>query len=232
MNKKSKIKKHVLKIIDLNKIYDMGELKVHALNNINIDIRAGEFVSIMGPSGSGKSTLLNILGCLDTPSNGNYFLGNEDVSLMDDNQLSHIRNRKIGFVFQSFNLLPRLTVFENIKLPLTYRKENHFEERVKKAIEIVGLIKRIDYLPTKLSGGEMQRVAIARAIVTNPVILLADEPTGNLDSKTGKNIMEIFKDLNKSGVTILLITHEKFIAAYAKRMIKLKDGNIVSDTAK
>ncbi len=229
MKKKINKKDVILEMINVNKIYDMGEIKVHALKNANFSITSGEFVSIMGASGSGKSTLLNLLGCLDVSTSGKYYLDKEDVNLLNDDQLSYIRNKKIGFVFQSFNLLPRLTVFDNVRLPLTYRKEGVDERKISRAIDIVGLSHRKFYNITKLSGGEIQRVAIARAVVTDPVILLADEPTGNLDSTSGRNIMSIFKQINKMGATILVITHEKHIAAYGKRLIKIKDGYVMSD---
>lgn len=218
-------------MIDLKniyKIYKLGNNDVYALDNVSLHIDAHEFVSIIGPSGSGKSTLMNILGCLDVPTKGEYLLEGKDISQKTDDELAEIRNNTIGFVFQGFNLLPKLDAMENVELPLIYQnisaKERH--ERAQKALESVGLGQRIHHKPTELSGGQQQRVAIARALVTNPPIILADEPTGNLDSKSGKEVMEIFKELHAKGNTIILITHDSGVAAQAKRLIKIQDGKL------
>lgn len=218
-------------MIDLKniyKIYKLGNNDVYALDNVSLHIDAHEFVSIIGPSGSGKSTLMNILGCLDVPTKGEYLLEGKDISQKTDDELAEIRNNAIGFVFQGFNLLPKLDAIENVELPLIYQnvsaKERH--ERAQKALESVGLGQRIHHKPTELSGGQQQRVAIARALVTNPPIILADEPTGNLDSKSGKEVMEIFKELHAKGNTIILITHDSGVAAQAKRVIKIQDGKL------
>lgn len=218
----------MIDIKDLSKIYEMGENKVYALNHINLNIKEHEFVSIIGPSGSGKSTLMNMLGCLDVPTEGTYILDGKQISKMSDDELADIRNNKIGFVFQGFNLLPKLTAIENVELPLIYQnvpaKERH--ERAKKALANVGLEGRINHTPTELSGGQQQRVAIARALITNPPLILADEPTGNLDSKSGKEVMEIFHKLNEQGNTIVLITHDNDVARQAKRIIRIQDGKL------
>ena len=218
-------------MIDLKniyKIYKLGNNDVYALDNVSLHIDAHEFVSIIGPSGSGKSTLMNILGCLDVPTKGEYLLEGKDISQKTDDELAEIRNNTIGFVFQGFNLLPKLDAMENVELPLIYQnisaKERH--ERAQKALESVGLGQRIHHKPTELSGGQQQRVAIARALVTNPPIILADEPTGNLDSKSGKEVMEIFKELHAKDNTIILITHDSGVAAQAKRVIKIQDGKL------
>jgi putative ABC transport system ATP-binding protein len=215
----------------LIKIYKLGDYEIHALRGIDLSIEKGAFVAIMGPSGSGKSTLMNILGCLDRPTEGRYLLDGEDVSSLDRNNLAGIRNRKIGFVFQSFNLLSRTTALENVELPLLY-SGNHSKditERAIKALVMVGLEGREHHYPNKLSGGQQQRVAIARALVNDPSIILADEPTGNLDTRTSVEVMGIFQSLNQKGITIVLITHERDIAAYAKRNITFRDGKIVKD---
>jgi len=216
---------------DLKKDYELGAETVHALRGVDMKIDKNEFVAIMGPSGSGKSTLLNLIGCLDTPSSGHYWLGGEEVSQLDDNDLARIRNRQIGFVFQTFNLLPRTTALHNVELPLIYAglpaKLRH--ERAKGALEAVGLADRITHHPNELSGGERQRVAMARALVNQPSLLLADEPTGNLDSATSREIMEILVSLHDRGETILLVTHERDIAAYSDRLITLRDGVIETD---
>ena len=221
----------IISIDHLVKIYKLGDYEIHALREINLLIEKGEFVAIMGPSGSGKSTLMNILGCLDKPTSGKYLLEGKDVSVLDRNSLAGIRNSKIGFVFQSFNLLSRTTALENVELPLLYNgtspKENI--KKAKKALSLVGLEGRENHYPNKLSGGQQQRVAIARALVNDPAIILADEPTGNLDSRTSVEVMEIFQSLNAKGITIILITHEKDIAAFAKRNITFRDGKIVRD---
>ena len=221
----------LIEIKDLHKNYRMGEIEVPALKGINLRIKRNEYVAIMGPSGSGKSTLMNILGCLDTPTTGNYLFNQVDVSSLNDDELSAMRNREIGFIFQSFNLLPRMSALHNVELPLMYAGMTKQERREKSmnALQRVGLADRIQHKPAELSGGQRQRVAIARALVSNPGILLADEPTGALDSKTGEEIMELFEELHREGNTIILITHEKEIADYAQRTIFLKDGLIFTD---
>ncbi|MDR1738843.1 MAG: ABC transporter ATP-binding protein [Candidatus Symbiothrix sp.] len=221
----------MIKLVDVIKNYAIGENEIPALRNINLHIAKGEYVSIMGPSGSGKSTLMNILGCLDTPSSGHYFFKGTDVSILNDDQLSAMRNSEIGFVFQNFNLLPRLNSLQNVELPLIYAGMPAAErkKRALEALERVGLSGRLDHKPGELSGGQRQRVAIARALVTHPGILLADEPTGALDSKTGVEIMALFQELHDEGNTIILITHEAEIADYAHRNIFIKDGMIHSD---
>jgi len=216
---------------DLKKEYQLGTETVYALRGVDMQIKRNEFVAIMGPSGSGKSTLLNLIGCLDTPTAGQYWLGGEEVSKLDDNDLARIRNRQIGFVFQTFNLLPRTTALHNVELPLIYSgtpaKERH--RRAREALDAVGLADRMTHHPNELSGGERQRVAIARALVNQPSLVLADEPTGNLDSQTSREIMEILVQLHDRGETILLVTHERDIAAYAGRLITLMDGTIEKD---
>ena len=221
----------LIEIKNLQKDYLMGEIQVPALKGINLKIGKNEYVAIMGPSGSGKSTLMNILGCLDTPTSGDYLFNKVNVSTLSDDELSAMRNREIGFVFQSFNLLPRMSSLHNVELPLMYAGVNKHErrERAVQALERVGLAERMMHKPVELSGGQRQRVAIARALVTKPGILLADEPTGALDSKTGVEIMQLFADLHNEGNTIILITHEHEIADYAQRTIFLKDGLIFSD---
>jgi putative ABC transport system ATP-binding protein len=221
----------LIEIKSLTKNYSIGEIEIPALKNIDLNIEKNEYVSIMGPSGSGKSTLMNILGCLDTPTSGHYYFNQLDVSVLDDDSLSAMRNKEIGFIFQNFNLLPRLNALQNVELPLVYSAtpNNERKERALKALERVGLSDRIGHKPSELSGGQRQRVAIARALVTNPGILLADEPTGALDSKTGDDIMSLFYELHHEGNTIILITHEQDIANYAERNIYIKDGEIHSD---
>jgi len=221
----------VIEVKDIHKIYDLGDIKVHALKGISLDIKNGDFVSIMGASGSGKSTLMNIIGCLDKPTKGEYYLDNNQVSSLDSDELAEIRNKKIGFVFQSFNLLARTTALENVELPMIYNNTDSKKraEMANQAIKMVGLEGRKHHLPSQLSGGEQQRVAIARAIVNNPSLILADEPTGNLDSQTSMEIMEIFKALNKQGKTIIMITHEQDIAKHAERIIIFKDGYIIKE---
>ncbi|MCS7180782.1 MAG: ABC transporter ATP-binding protein [bacterium] len=215
----------------VKKIYDLGEVKVPALKNVNLIVKEKEHISIMGPSGSGKTTLLNIIGCLDKPTDGEYFLDNVNINQLDDNQLSEIRNKKIGFVFQNYNLIPQLNVIENIGLPLIYRgiEEKEIIEKAKYYANLVGLGDRMYHRPTELSGGQQQRVAIARALVNEPVILLGDEPTGNLDTKTGKEIMEIFKKLNEIGRTIIIITHDSKVAEYGQRVVRILDGVIIDE---
>ena len=216
---------------DLWKTYQMGDEEIHALKGVSIAIERGEYVAIMGPSGSGKSTLMNLIGCLDTPSKGTYLLNEKEVSQMNDNELARIRNEEIGFVFQTFNLLPRATALHNVELPLVYAgisKKDRLEQ-AKAAIEKVELTHRMSHKPNELSGGQRQRVAIARALVNNPSILLADEPTGNLDSKTGVEIMALFARLHQGGNTIIVVTHEADIAAYAHRVIAIRDGQVERD---
>jgi putative ABC transport system ATP-binding protein len=222
----------MIQVEDVHKSYDLGETFVHALRGVSFSIEVGEFVSIMGPSGSGKSTLMNIVGCLDTPSKGTYLLNDKNVGNLDEEQLAGIRNREIGFVFQKFHLLPRSSALENVALPLKYASVKQSERliRAEEVLDKVGLSHRLTHKPTELSGGEQQRVAIARALVNSPSILFADEPTGNLDSKTGHEVLEIFKDLNKRGQTIVVITHEQAIAEQSQRIITIKDGEIGSDS--
>jgi putative ABC transport system ATP-binding protein len=223
----------VIRTEALTKDYEMGAEKVHALRGVDLEIRKGEYVAIMGPSGSGKSTLMNLIGCLDTPTDGRYWLAGRLVSELDDDELAHIRNKEIGFVFQTFNLLPRATALHNVELPLIYNGTPAEEraERAKKAIEMVDLTGRMMHKPNELSGGQRQRVAIARALVNNPSILLGDEPTGNLDSQTGEEIMGVFSRLHEQGNTIILVTHEHDIAQHARRIIHIRDGKIFSDQA-
>jgi putative ABC transport system ATP-binding protein len=221
----------LIETVDLWKTYQMGDEEIHALRGVSIQIERGEYVAIMGPSGSGKSTLMNLIGCLDTPSKGSYLLNAKQVSQMDDNELARIRNEEIGFVFQTFNLLPRATALRNVELPLVYAgvPAREREQRAKAALEKVELATRMSHRPNELSGGQRQRVAIARALVNNPSILLADEPTGNLDSKTGVEIMGVFERLHKAGNTIVLVTHEPDVAAYAYRSIHIRDGQVEQD---
>ncbi|HHE31136.1 MAG TPA: ABC transporter ATP-binding protein [Chlorobaculum parvum] len=222
---------HIIRISDLCRYYTMGDQTVKALDGINLDFRKNDYAAIMGPSGSGKSTLMNILGCLDTPTSGRYELNGQNVAEMDDDELARIRNREIGFVFQTFNLLSRLDCLRNVELPLIYAGVSPEErrERARQALEDVGLGDRIDHKPGELSGGQIQRVAIARALINQPAIILADEPTGNLDTATSHDIMEIFSKLSDAGNTIILITHEEDIARYTRRIIRLRDGKIESD---
>ena len=220
----------MIEVERLFKTYQMGSRKVSALDGVDFRIEKGEFVAIMGPSGSGKSTLMNLLGCLDLPSSGIYRLENLDIQHLKSNQLAEVRNRRIGFVFQSFNLLPRVTALENTELPLLYGRVPKSTEIAFQALERVGLAHRAKHKPTELSGGECQRVAIARALVNGPAIILADEPTGNLDSVTGKEILDLFLELNQEGVTLILVTHEQKIAQQAKRIIQMRDGKIITDT--
>ena len=221
----------ILCLRDVVKTYEMGTEQVHALSGVSLDINKNEYVAIMGPSGSGKSTLMNIIGCLDVPTSGSYSLDGEMVADKSEGDLAEIRNRMIGFVFQTFNLIPRADIFHNVELPLVYGGIHKAErrERTEVAIEKVGLLDRMKHKPNELSGGQRQRVAIARALVFNPSIILADEPTGNLDSKTGEEIMEMFDDLHDSGQTIILVTHEDHIARHALRTIRLRDGKVESD---
>lgn len=222
---------NIINIEHIAKIYQVGLEEVRALSDISIRIDKNEYVAIMGPSGSGKSTLMNVLGCLDTPSSGKYDFNNQNVSEMNDNQLAKIRNKEIGFVFQTFNLLPRSDALHNVELPLIYAGVSTSErrERARQALIDVGLGNRIHHKPNELSGGQRQRVAVARALVTNPSIILADEPTGNLDSKTGEEIMLLFNEIHDKGNTIILVTHEEYIAEHAARIVRLKDGLVESD---
>jgi putative ABC transport system ATP-binding protein len=223
----------VVKLEDIHKIYHTGEVDVHAVRGVSIEIQKGEFVALMGSSGSGKSTLMNLLGCLDRPTRGRYLLDNFDVSHLGRDELADIRNRKLGFVFQSFNLLSRTSALENVELPLLYSHRHigskELRERAERALSIVGLAGRLDHHPSQLSGGQQQRVAIARALINDPEVLLADEATGNLDSRTSVEIMGVFQKLNEQGITVIMVTHELDIAAYTKRNIIMRDGVILSD---
>lgn len=222
----------IVKIEHLTKVYRMGDVEVHALRGVDLEIKAGEFVAIMGASGSGKTTLMNLVGCLDKPSTGSYSLDGVNVNSITDEELAHLRNAKIGYVFQSFYLLPRTTAFENVELPLLYRTKLSHHDRVEltlKAMRNVSIEDRSHHYPNQLSGGQQQRVAIARAIVNEPVILLADEPTGNLDSRTSVEVMAVFQELHHKGITIILVTHEQDISQYAQRIITFRDGRIRSD---
>jgi len=221
----------IIQTADLTKIYIMGTTEVRALNGVSLDIQKGEYVALMGPSGSGKSTLMNLLGCLDTPTGGVYSLNDTLVSTMTDSELAEVRNKEIGFVFQTFNLMPRLTALDNVALPLVYSgvKKSKREDRATEVLGLVGLGDRIDHKPNELSGGQRQRVAIARALVNNPSIILADEPTGNLDTKTSVEIMEIFEKIHAAGNTVILVTHEEDISEHAHRIIRLRDGVIETD---
>jgi putative ABC transport system ATP-binding protein len=229
--KKRIMAKTIISIRELRKVYQMGLNEVVALQSVSLDIFKNEYVALMGPSGSGKSTLMNLIGCLDTPSSGSYFLNDKEVSTMSDQELAQVRNKEIGFVFQTFNLLPRLSALENVALPLVYAGWSR-SRRIEKAAEIlkaVGLADRMDHKPNELSGGQRQRVAVARALVNDPSIILADEPTGNLDSKTSYEIMALFAEIHAAGNTIILVTHEPDIAAHAHRIVRLLDGKVESD---
>lgn len=222
----------IARVIDLVKYYYLESVVVEALRGLSLEVEEGDFVALMGPSGSGKSTLLNLLGCLDRPTSGRYLLGEEDVSRMDDDQLSEIRSRYIGFIFQSYNLIPQYTVVENIEVPLLYQgKVDHTTRaRCTRLADMVGLADRLDHRPSQLSGGQQQRVAIARSLINDPHVILADEPTGNLDTKTSDEIMELLFALNEAGKTIIMVTHENDIAAWARRTVRMRDGHVESDT--
>ena len=221
----------LIELKDIMKTYVMGDNVVHALNHVDVTIDYGEFTSIMGASGSGKSTMMNILGCLDRPTSGEYYLDGKEIAGYNDDELAHTRNAKIGFVFQNFNLLPKLTAQANVALPLIYAGVGEEErmERAKKALEAVGLGDRLDHKPMEMSGGQRQRVAIARALINDPPVIMADEPTGNLDTKSSYEIMDIFKKMNEQGKTVIMVTHEPDIAAYTKRILVMRDGKLVSD---
>jgi putative ABC transport system ATP-binding protein len=218
----------IIRLEELDKTYDLGAVQVRALHGVNLEIYAGSYVAIMGPSGSGKSTMLNMLGCLDRPSAGRYYLGGEDVSVMPDDTLSEARGRMIGFIFQSYNLIAQLTVIENIQVPLLYQGKDvrQYHKRCLELADLVGLGDRLHHRPSQLSGGQQQRVAIARSLVNDPILMLADEPTGNLDSKTGQEVLELIGRLNQGGKTIVLVTHDERVAALAHRVIHMKDGQI------
>jgi len=220
----------VIKLKNVSKTYTLSGINVNAVKSVNLDIDQGEFASIMGPSGSGKSTMMNILGCLDIPSNGDYFLDNVEVGKLDDNQLAQIRGEKVGFIFQTYNLLPRISAFDNVMMGLAYTSNTNSKDKAVEALTKVGLEKRMHHKPAEMSGGEQQRVSIARALVKNPLLVLADEPTGALDTKTGSEIMEILKQLNKdSKITVLIVTHEPHIAEQTNRIISFRDGEIIND---
>jgi putative ABC transport system ATP-binding protein len=223
----------VVKLEDIHRIYDSGEVKVHAVRGVSLELHKGEFMAVMGASGSGKSTLMNTLGCLDRPTSGRYLLDGVDIAGLDRNELADLRNEKLGFVFQGFNLLSRTTALENVELPMLYGRRRvtsrEMQERAEHCLEIVGLAARADHFPSQLSGGQQQRVAIARALVNSPQVLLADEPTGNLDSKTAVEVMGVFQKLNEQGITIVMVTHELDIAHYCRRNLIMRDGRVVSD---
>jgi putative ABC transport system ATP-binding protein len=224
----------LIRLVELTKVYGTGDVQVKALDGVSLEIAENEFVAIMGPSGSGKSTLMNLIGCLDRPTSGSYYLAGEDVSRLDKNRLAQVRSRKIGFVFQGFNLLPRTTALENVILPLIYNRNGRLSEaeklaRGREALEAVGLADRAHHMPHELSGGQMQRVAIARALINDPLLILADEPTGNLDTRSSREIMSLLRQLHERGRTIVMVTHEKDIAAYAQRVIRFRDGRIAAD---
>ena len=222
---------HLIRLESITKIYGSGDAAVVALDDFSLDVEAGELLAVMGPSGSGKSTLMNILGCLDTPTSGRYWFGGEDVSRLNETQLAHVRNRRIGFVFQQFQLLPRLSAWRNVELPLLYRGEHDRRALALHALDQVGLSNRVDHRPTQLSGGQQQRVAIARALVTDPDLILADEPTGNLDSVASRDVLAILRDLNQQGRTIVIITHDPEVAPVAQRTVVMRDGRLVHGVA-
>jgi putative ABC transport system ATP-binding protein len=224
--------KPVIAIEEITKVYHVGEIEVHALRGVDLTVHAGEFIAIMGASGSGKSTLMNLIGCLDEPTSGRYFLDDTDVSALTKNEYADIRNQKIGFVFQGFNLLPRTSALENVELPLFYDRSHRIKnpkDAAAEALQRVGLADRMDHVPNQLSGGQQQRVAIARALINQPSILLADEPTGNLDSRTSVEVMSIFQELNAQGMTIIIVTHEDDISGYARRVVEMRDGRVRKD---
>ncbi len=223
----------LIELHDISKTYKVGTEEVHAVRGVSISVPENQYMAIMGPSGSGKSTLMNIIGCLDTPTDGSYALKGREISKLDDDELAEIRSAEIGFVFQTFNLLPRMTAFQNVELPLIYSRASRSSrtERVWEVLEAVGLRERAHHRPNELSGGQRQRVAIARALINGPSLILADEPTGNLDSTTGEEIMALFRELNDAGNTIILVTHEQYIADHSERIVKLLDGAIATDTA-
>ncbi|HZS14491.1 MAG TPA: ABC transporter ATP-binding protein [Candidatus Dormibacteraeota bacterium] len=218
--------REVLRLESVSKVYGSGDARVVALNDVSLSVHPGEFVAVMGPSGSGKSTLMNILGCLDVPTSGRYLFGGEDVSTMSERELAHVRNRRIGFVFQQFHLLTAMSAWRNVELPLLYRSAHDRRETAMRALEMVGLSNRVDHRPNQLSGGQQQRVAIARALVTNPDLILADEPTGNLDSASSRDVLALLQEINASGRTIVMITHEHDVAAVARRVLEMSDGRL------
>jgi len=219
----------MIELKNISKIYDIGDVKVAALNDVSFTCEKGEFISIMGHSGSGKSTMMNILGCLDRPTSGNYIIDSVDVAGMADDELAGMRNRKLGFVFQSYNLLPRMTAIANVELPLIYSGNNHRRQRALAVLEAVGISQRASHKPSEMSGGEQQRVAIARALINDPLVILADEPTGNLDTHMSHNIMSLLVEQSRKGITIIVVTHEEDIATYTQRTIYLRDGSIIED---
>jgi putative ABC transport system ATP-binding protein len=222
---------HLIRLDSITKVYGSGDAAVVALNDFSLEVAAGEMLAVMGPSGSGKSTLMNILGCLDTPTSGRYWFGGEDVSGLNETQLAHVRNRRIGFVFQQFQLLPKLSAWRNVELPLLYRAADSRRDLALQALDQVGLRNRIDHRPTQLSGGQQQRVAIARALVTDPDLILADEPTGNLDTASSRDVLAVLRDLNQQGRTIIIITHDPEVAPVAQRTVVMRDGRLVQGAA-
>jgi putative ABC transport system ATP-binding protein len=221
----------LIRLESITKVYGSGDAAVVALNEFSLNVAASELLAVMGPSGSGKSTLMNILGCLDTPTSGRYWFGGDDVSRLNETQLAHVRNRRIGFVFQQFHLLPKLSAWRNVELPLLYRNAEHRRELAVQALDHVGLLNRIDHRPTELSGGQQQRVAIARALVTDPELILADEPTGNLDSASSRDVLAVLRELNQQGRTIIIITHDPEVAPVAQRVVTMRDGRLVEGIA-